>query len=99
MLLSDDTKLCIGFGVNGIHESKNPKNAVETAEAIFIGGGNTFQLLKSLYDNDVIGIIRKRVLRDGVPYIGSSAGNFLILTQVIIIIPGVNKFSKKYIPS
>ncbi|XP_045062384.1 alpha-aspartyl dipeptidase-like isoform X2 [Coregonus clupeaformis] len=39
-----------------------------------LGGGNTFRLLKSLYDNKVLSEINKRVLQDGVPYMGSSAG-------------------------
>lgn len=63
-----------GYEVSGIHRESDPVAAVGTAEAIFIGGGNTFQLLKGLYDNKLIDAIRKRVLEDGVPYIGSSAG-------------------------
>nr|ACI67328.1 Alpha-aspartyl dipeptidase [Salmo salar] len=39
-----------------------------------LGGGNTFRLLKCLYDNNVLSEINKRVLQDGVPYMGSSAG-------------------------
>jgi dipeptidase E len=64
----------MGFALDSIHESANPGVAVEHAEAIFIGGGNTFRLLKALYDNGLVEQIRNRVLR-GMPYMGASAGS------------------------
>lgn len=64
----------LGYEVDSIHEAADPVDAVRKAEGIFIGGGNTFRLLKTLYDNKVVTEIRKRVLQDGIPYMGSSAG-------------------------
>ncbi|KAM4697591.1 alpha-aspartyl dipeptidase [Rhinophrynus dorsalis] len=64
----------LGYSLDSIHEGPDPVDSVKKAEAIFIGGGNTFRLLKALYDNGLIPIIKKKVLEDGVPYIGSSAG-------------------------
>lgn len=63
-----------GYKVDGIHSQEHPVHSIEQSEAIFVGGGNTFRLLKSLYDLNLIDAIRKRVLYDGVPYIGASAG-------------------------
>lgn len=64
-----------GFKVEGIHKLGNAAKALEKAEAIFIGGGNTFKLLKTMYDEKIMDVIRKRVLEQGIPYIGSSAGS------------------------
>jgi dipeptidase E len=49
---------------------------LERAEAIFVGGGNTFRLLQKLQDGNLIEPIRERV-RAGLPYIGSSAGSMI----------------------
>lgn len=64
----------MGYGLSSIHTASDPKQAVREAEAVFIGGGNTFRLLKALYDLDLLGPIRERV-EAGMPYMGSSAGS------------------------
>ena len=64
----------MGYNLSGIHEYDNPRDAVKSAESIFIGGGNTFVLIDGLYKNNLIDIIRKRV-NEGIPYIGTSAGS------------------------
>ncbi|HEX7334892.1 MAG TPA: dipeptidase PepE [Pyrinomonadaceae bacterium] len=64
----------MGYDLTSIHTAANPVQAVEDTDAIFIGGGNTFRLLKALYDFELLGPIRERV-EGGMPYIGSSAGS------------------------
>jgi dipeptidase E len=66
--------LKMGFGLESIHTAPNAQQAVNDAEAVFIGGGNTFRLLKALYDTEVLQPIRQRVEK-GMSYIGSSAGS------------------------
>jgi dipeptidase E len=61
------------YQIESIHTAADPRKAVDNAEAIFIGGGNTFRLLRALYDSGVLAAIRQRV-NEGMPYIGSSAG-------------------------
>jgi dipeptidase E len=64
----------MGYSLESAHEAAVPQQAVEEADAIFIGGGNTFRLLKALQDLDLIEAIRRKV-GSGAPYIGSSAGS------------------------
>ena len=64
----------MGYTLESIHKASDPQKEVNTAESIFVGGGNTFRLLKALYDADVLNAIRHRV-EEGMPYIGSSAGS------------------------
>lgn len=63
----------MGYELDSVHEAGEPKKAVERAEAIFIGGGNTFRLLNSLYQLDLLLPIRGRA-EEGMLYMGSSAG-------------------------
>lgn len=60
--------------VKGIHRFDDPVQAIQEAEAILVGGGNTFHLLRELYQNKLIDAIRSRVAA-GTPYIGWSAGS------------------------
>jgi dipeptidase E len=59
-----------------VHDVSNPSRAIEQAEIIFIGGGNTFRLLHELQRNQIMEPIRKAV-QTGTPYIGSSAGSIV----------------------
>jgi dipeptidase E len=64
----------MGYALTSVHTASDPVQAVNETDAIFIGGGNTFRLLKALYDNELLGPIREQVA-NGMPYIGSSAGS------------------------
>ena len=64
----------IGIKVRSVHRALNKRNFVRHAQAIVIGGGNTFALLKKMQEEDLLDVISRRV-RAGVPYIGWSAGS------------------------
>ena len=66
----------MGITLESAHTSPMPSRLIESAQAIFIGGGNTFRLLKVLQDFDLLDIIRSRV-ESGCPFIGSSAGSIV----------------------
>jgi dipeptidase E len=62
-----------GLEVESLHEAPDPVAAARNAQAIFAGGGNTFRLLKTLYDLNLVDALRRSALA-GVPWIGTSAG-------------------------
>jgi len=64
----------LGFQVKSIHHFTDPVQAVKEAEVIVVGGGNTWQLVRMLHDNQIMEAIREKVL-SGTPYIGWSAGS------------------------
>jgi dipeptidase E len=63
----------IGHHIVGIHTFADPVQAVHKAEVIVLGGGNTWQLVRMLHENNLMNPIREKVF-SGVPYIGWSAG-------------------------
>ncbi|MEY2565460.1 MAG: dipeptidase [Verrucomicrobiota bacterium] len=64
----------MGYTVQSAHSVASAQEAIRTTDAFFVGGGNTFRLLKALQEFDLIEPVRRRV-REGVPYMGSSAGS------------------------
>lgn len=66
----------MGYAVNGVHRSGDPAGAVRAAEAIAVGGGNTFHLLREMQRTGVLDAVRERALA-GVPYLGWSAGSVI----------------------
>jgi len=64
----------VGHDIESIHNYPDPVKAIEETEAIVVGGGNTWQLLKIIIDNRLIEPVRNKVF-GGTPYIGWSAGS------------------------
>ena len=64
-----------GTGQNliGLHDSNDPIEAISRADAIYVGGGNSFLLIRDLHERGLVAPIREAVL-SGVPYVGVSAG-------------------------
>jgi len=71
-----DRLQAMGCTLISLHDVSNPRRALEQVDAIFAGGGNTFRLLKALYNCDLLTAIR-RAVEGGMPYIGSSAGSIV----------------------
>jgi len=64
----------INIAVKGIHEFENPAEALQKADGIFTGGGNTFLLVNQLYKNKIMDVLAE-IVKTGTPYLGTSAGS------------------------
>lgn len=58
----------------GLHTFKSPTDGINTAEAIFTGGGNTFLLVQQLHEQQIMAVL-KRKIEKGTPFLGTSAGS------------------------
>lgn len=58
----------------GVHRCEDMKQAIADADAIMVGGGNTWQLVRMMHDFDLMSAIAEKV-KAGTPYIGWSAGS------------------------
>ncbi len=63
----------LGLNIQSIHKFDDPVKAVNEAEAVAVGGGNTFHLIYEMHRTGVMNAIRERAL-NGMPYAGWSAG-------------------------
>jgi dipeptidase E len=64
----------MGHELFSLHGEKDMVKSLGSADAVMIGGGNSYQLLRMLYGTELLRAIRVRVL-GGLPYVGWSAGS------------------------
>lgn len=64
----------LGIRVRSVHRAKDPAAMIRTAEAVCVGGGNTFALARRMQQQGLMSAILRRI-RAGVPYVGWSAGS------------------------
>jgi len=60
--------------IEGIHTFKDPIKAIQNAKGIFTGGGNSFVLVNTLYQNHLLPVLKEKIT-NGSPYLGTSAGS------------------------
>ena len=71
----------LGIRVRSIHQSPNPRMMIRHAEAICVGGGNTFALTKKMQEQGLMKALLARI-RGGMPYVGWSAGSNVCCTTI-----------------
>ena len=92
----------LGIEILSVHQAPDPRAAIRGAEAVFVGGGNTFRLLKWLQDEGLLGPIRDRA-GEGMPYVGSSAGTNVAAPSIrttndMPIVPTANLLALGLVP-
>lgn len=63
----------MGASIFSLHAEKDPIQALDKADIVAVGGGNSFLLLRDLYRTGLVRAVADKV-RKGLPYIGWSAG-------------------------
>jgi dipeptidase E len=71
----------IDVRVTSLHEASDAAGAIRDAKAVFVGGGNSFRLLRGLRQMHALEALRDRV-NQGVPYLGASAGSNLACPSI-----------------
>lgn len=64
----------LGIKVKSVHRAKNPARMIRQAEAICVGGGNTFALTRKMQQQGLMRAILSKI-KSGTPYVGWSAGS------------------------
>ncbi|MCH5335686.1 MAG: dipeptidase PepE [Alistipes sp.] len=64
----------LGIRVRSVHRAADPAHMVGRADAVVVGGGNTFALVKKMQEQNLIRVIQRKIRR-GTPYVGWSAGS------------------------
>lgn len=64
----------LGIRVRSVHRAKDPRKMIREAEAICVGGGNTFALTKKMQEQGLMSAILRKI-KAGTPYVGWSAGS------------------------
>ena len=62
------------IAVEHMRWDRDPFPALARAEAVFVGGGNTYALLRRLRQAGLLGSLKERI-QAGLPYLGTSAGS------------------------
>jgi dipeptidase E len=70
-----ETLAPFGLTVKGVHTFSSPRQALEEARVLYVGGGNSFRLLKTLQQHNLLDTVRQRVTAGALRYMGSSAGS------------------------